>query len=55
MCGFDSFIPYFYFVFFLAMIVHRAHRDQQRCASKYGKDWVRYTDQVPYTFVPGIY
>jgi len=37
------------------MIVHRAHRDQQRCAAKYGRDWERYTALVPYTFVPGIY
>ena len=54
-CGFESFIPYFYFVFFLAMIVHRAHRDQQRCAAKYGQDWVKYTQRVPYIFLPGIY
>lgn len=54
-CGFGSLIPYFYVAFFLAMIVHRAHRDQQRCAAKYGQDWVRYVKRVPYTFVPGIY
>jgi delta24(24(1))-sterol reductase len=36
------------------MIVHRAYRDQQRCAAKYGKDWLRYTQKVPYTFIPGL-
>lgn len=53
-CGFDSFIPYFYLAFFLAMISHRAYRDNQRCAAKYKKDWDAYCSQVPYTFIPGL-
>ncbi len=33
---------YFYFCFFVAMIVHRALRDEQRCAKKYGATWEKY-------------
>lgn len=54
-CGFGSFIPYFYFFFFLAHLVHRVTRDMERCAKKYGDDWVRYCKQVPWIFVPYIY
>lgn len=54
-CGFDSFIPYFYVIFFTAMIIHRNGRDQYRCAKKYGEDWVKYTSIVPYVFIPRVY
>lgn len=53
-CGFRSSIPYFYIVFFLAMIYHRVSRDMQRCAAKYGAYWTEYCKKVPYLFVPGI-
>ena len=33
---------YFYFCFFVAMITHRAFRDEQRCAKKYGATWEKY-------------
>jgi len=36
------------------MIVHRAVRDDGRCAEKYGQDWDAYTARVPYVFVPGL-
>jgi Delta24(24(1))-sterol reductase len=52
--GFDHLLPYFYFVFFLGMILHRAHRDVRRCRAKYGADWDRYCERVPYTFIPGV-
>ncbi|KAL9645028.1 hypothetical protein ABK040_004521 [Willaertia magna] len=54
-CGFDSFIPYFYFFFFLGMIIHRAHRDMERCRRKYKKDWDIYCSKVPYVFIPYVY
>ena len=54
-CGFDRFLPYFYVVFFVAMILHRARRDVARCRRKYGADWDRYTREVPYLFIPKVF
>ncbi|CAG8527451.1 18918_t:CDS:2 [Dentiscutata erythropus] len=53
--GFNTVIPYFYPVFFVAVLTHRVSRDMERCAKKYGKDWEEYCKQVPYIFIPGIY
>ncbi|KJE89756.1 hypothetical protein CAOG_01185 [Capsaspora owczarzaki ATCC 30864] len=54
-CGFGHFLPYFYVIFFTSMILHRYDRDMTRCALKYGKDWDRYLEAVPYAFIPGIF
>lgn len=53
--GGGHFLPYFFVLFFGPMLVHRAHRDTARCSAKYGADWDRYTERVPYTLVPGVY
>lgn len=54
-CGFDHALPYFYFVFFTGMILHRTHRDVARCRQKYGEDWDRYVEAVPWLFVPKVF
>ena len=54
-CGFDHFLPYFYVTFFVAMILHRAWRDHVRCRRKYGDDWQRYMEKVPWLFIPGVF
>lgn len=54
-CGFGSFIPYFYVVFFTSMIIHRALRDIDRCQRKYGNDWNIYCQKVPYLFIPYLF
>ena len=53
-CGVDHFLPYFYVTFFVVMILHRAHRDIERCRRKYGEDWDRYCKEVPWIFVPYV-
>lgn len=53
--GFGSFLPYFYFCFFVCVLTHRVSRDMERCAKKYGKDWDRYCERVPYIFVPYVF
>eukprot|EP00929_Paragymnodinium_shiwhaense_P039046 TRINITY_DN2053_c0_g1_i1.p1 TRINITY_DN2053_c0_g1~~TRINITY_DN2053_c0_g1_i1.p1 ORF type:complete len:480 (+),score=81.79 TRINITY_DN2053_c0_g1_i1:90-1442(+) len=54
-CGFGSVSPYIYFFFFFAMITHRAARDEEKCAAKYGETWDKYLATVPYRFIPGVY
>jgi delta24(24(1))-sterol reductase len=50
--GFKSPFPWFYSVFFFAMILHRARRDIQRCRETYGEAWKEYERRVPYLFIP---
>ena len=47
-------LPYFYVVFLTVLLVDRAHRDDNRCAAKYGADWDTYRKRVPYKIVPGV-
>ena len=54
-CGFDHYLPFFYVTFFTIMIVHRNGRDVARCRQKYGADWDRYCERVPYVFIPYVY
>ncbi len=54
-CGFDHFLPFFYVTFFVLMISHRARRDIEKCRRKYGEDWDRYCEEVPYLFIPGVF
>jgi len=53
--GFSSPFPWFYPLFFFAMIIHRASRDIERCRNKYGEAWKEYERRVPYLFIPYIY
>ncbi len=54
-CGFGSILPYIYPIFFVGMIMHRAQRDEARCRVKYGPDWDRYLEAVPYRFIPFVF
>ncbi|QKX64282.1 uncharacterized protein TRUGW13939_11455 [Talaromyces rugulosus] len=53
--GFNSPFPWFYPLFFAAMITHRATRDIQRCRHKYGEAWLEYERRVPYLFIPYVF
>ena len=39
----------------LVMILQRAGRDIARCKKKYGADWDRYCEEVPYLFIPYVF
>ena len=47
-------VVWFYPAFFLAMIAHRARRDEARCRRKYGADWERLKRKVPRVWIPGV-
>ncbi|ODA83722.1 hypothetical protein RJ55_02237 [Drechmeria coniospora] len=52
--GFRSPFPWFYPLFFVCMISHRAWRDIHRCRTKYGDAWLEYERRVPYLFIPYV-
>ncbi len=51
---FVGFMPYFYVTFLTVLLFHRAYRDEERCALKYGEYWRRYCERVPYRIIPGV-
>jgi len=52
---FDHFLPYFYVLFLTVLLVERAFRDDIRCAKKYGEDWERHCEKVPYKIIPYVF
>lgn len=54
-CGVSHILPYFYFIYFAVLLIHRERRDDQHCAARYGSDWEAYRRRVPWRMVPGIY
>jgi 7-dehydrocholesterol reductase len=49
---FTNFAPYFYVCFLAILLLDRAFRDDKRCARKYGQDWKKYCEIVPYKIIP---
>lgn len=54
-CGYESFMPFYYFFFFTGMIIHRWQRDEKKCAQKYKEYWNEYKKLVPYVFIPKVF
>jgi 7-dehydrocholesterol reductase len=54
-CGAEHLLPWSYFLFISVLLYHRIHRDEQRCARKYGKYWEVYTEKVRYKLLPGVW
>ncbi|XP_054157066.1 uncharacterized protein LOC128955422 [Oppia nitens] len=48
-------IPYIHLATVVAMLLHRTHRDNQRCAKKYGSHWKEYCQMVSYKMIPGLF
>ena len=53
--GFSFILPYFYIAILFILLMHRAHRDDKKCALKYGQAWETYSQLVPWKVLPGIY
>ena len=54
-CGFGSLVPYFYVLYFVPLLLDRERRDHAMCQRKYGDDWDRYCEKVPYRIIPLVY
>ena len=54
-CGFSHVLPYFYFIYFTALLVHRQLRDEEHCHNKYGRDWEIFCKLVKWRLIPGLY
>jgi len=54
-CGFEYILPYFYLIILFILLMHRAHRDDQKCRLKYGHAWEQYCQLVRWKVWPGIY
>jgi hypothetical protein len=54
-CGHSCIVPYFYAAYFAVLLLHRERRDDQACRLKYGADWHKYCQKVPYRLIPGVY
>ncbi len=53
--GFGRVVPFAYVAFLTALLVDRAGRDDRRCRAKYGADWERYCERVPWRILPHVY
>jgi Delta14-sterol reductase len=53
--GFDSIIPYLLPIWLMALLSHRAWRDDKRCRQKYGALWEQYCRRATFKMVPFIY
>eukprot|EP00698_Gefionella_okellyi_P017419 TRINITY_DN5083_c0_g1_i1.p1 TRINITY_DN5083_c0_g1~~TRINITY_DN5083_c0_g1_i1.p1 ORF type:complete len:420 (+),score=40.18 TRINITY_DN5083_c0_g1_i1:132-1391(+) len=53
--GFESPIPYFYFLFMLILLTFRCLRDEHRCGAKYGAKWVEYCQKVKCRYIPYVF
>ncbi|GJN94350.1 hypothetical protein Rhopal_007424-T1 [Rhodotorula paludigena] len=52
--GTNSVIPYYYPFFHCTMLLHRNARDEVKCSRKYGDDWKKYKEMVPYSYIPYV-
>ena len=48
-------LPLFYAAFLTILLIHRAHRDEEKCLKKYGAYYEDYMARVKYRIVPGVY
>ncbi|MGB0679732.1 MAG: DUF1295 domain-containing protein [Polyangiales bacterium] len=53
--GLHAFWPYLLPLWLASLLVHRAHRDDKRCHSKYGALWERYCQRVRFRMLPFVY
>lgn len=52
---FIHYMPYFYLTFLILLLMDRSYRQEKRCAMKYGEDWKKYCELVPFRLIPFVY
>ena len=50
-----SFVPYLLPLWMVALLSHRARRDDGRCRAKYGELWERYCARARFRMLPIVY
>ncbi|GBF96191.1 delta(14)-sterol reductase [Raphidocelis subcapitata] len=55
LAGAAAVVPFFYCIYFAALLAHRERRDEAACRAKYGADWERYCRIVPWRIIPRVY
>lgn len=55
LCTGGAILPYFYPMYLFGLLTHRAFRDDHACSKKYGDDWDKYKEKVPYMIIPGVF
>ncbi|KAH7117732.1 sterol C-14 reductase-like protein [Dendryphion nanum] len=53
--GWGMLFTYFFMIYFAILLLHRERRDEEKCRRKYGKDWDRYVELVPWRIIPYVY
>ena len=53
--GFASWIPFLLPLWLVALLAHRARRDERRCRAKYGELWARYKQRARFSMLPFVY
>lgn len=53
--GVSNLVPFFYVIYFGALLFHRCMRDDHFCKQKYGADWDVYKAKVKYALIPYVY
>ncbi|KAF2006202.1 sterol C-14 reductase-like protein [Amniculicola lignicola CBS 123094] len=53
--GWGMLFTYFFMLYFAVLLIHRERRDEEKCRRKYGKDWDRYVELVPWRIIPYVY
>ena len=48
-------LPMLYCSFLTVLLMHRAKRDEEKCLAKYGKDFTKYMQLVPWRVIPNVY